>query len=260
MWEVEKQSKRLSDLHDMSIATPDEVRSPTEWRPAVLDRDQWREATYQCLDILRLAAMRMIGAASGREHPTVCHLHLAATMLFAPTQDIQEYAQGLVHSNITESQLASLRNNIHQWVTEDQRRARIAVVYAGVQFWHIRKYTAKAFYEPHAILVSTLVLWAYGTFNVTDGLDATISEPSFGDDGTPMPIAMNVDRPADSELMQLFISHGDRMLALMSGVGDLCGVHGPKRVLTEGVKLLETLDKWGCGEEARTSLEQLLQV
>ncbi|RAL58440.1 hypothetical protein DID88_005145 [Monilinia fructigena] len=46
-----------------------------------------------CLDILHWHANSVIGAASGMEHPTVLHLHLARVVLLTPFAKIDEIAQ-----------------------------------------------------------------------------------------------------------------------------------------------------------------------
>ncbi|KAA8568354.1 hypothetical protein EYC84_007390 [Monilinia fructicola] len=134
-----------------------------------------------------------------------------------------------------------------------------------------------AFYEARAVYLATLVLWAYGLFAVrgalraggadADGNGSRGDDMSRGrrneereggggggddDDGDDdddeaeeqfndfYPRSMQLDRPADDELVQLFVKRGQRMKALVMGVGNLCqrNGRGASRVLGEGRKLL----------------------
>lgn len=127
----------------------------------------------------------MIGAASGMEHPTVLHLHLARVFL-APLGYIVRFAQllssttscstlnsspnpNLLNEIISQNQrthLRTLRTHIQKWATQDQHKARLAVIHAAALFWHVRCFSIDGFYEAEAVFSASLVLWAYGFFAV----------------------------------------------------------------------------------------------
>ena len=67
-----------------------------------------------------------------------------------------------------------------------------------------------------------------------------------------------LDRPADDELVQQFIRHGDMMEARLSGVGDLFASKGPELVLREGSKLLHANERvYGISKRWETLLFRL---
>ena len=73
-------------------------------------------------------------------------------------------------------------------------------------------------------------------------------------------ISVPQDRPADDELVQLFVKRGSAMKANVMGVGNLCSAKGPGRVLVEGRKLLGGLKYWGYSRRAIRTLAALAQV
>lgn len=242
------------------------------WLPEIPAYAKWRNSTCDSLDILHWSANSVIGAASGMEHPTVAHLHLSRIILLTPINDIRNFATGLMNQqNRRQSiELEGLRRTVRRWATEDEHKARLAMIHAGVVFWHVRRYSANAFYEPHAVFLASLALWAYATFCGSSASDphtrgegtvtALPQSPEYAEDETSLPTSINLDRPADDELVQTFIRRGRKMLAMMSGVGDVCGAEGPSRVLGEGVKLLGTLGNWECSRWGMEMLRRLRAV
>lgn len=91
------------------------------------------------------------------------------------------------------------------------------------------------------MLLATLALWAYGTFVPQVYQTSKLRE----DTDALFPTAMQLDRPADDELVQLFVKRGAGMRANVTGVGDLCGEGGAGKVLREGRRLLVELGRWG---------------
>lgn len=154
-------------------------------------------------------------------------------------------------------------------------------MHSGCFFWHIRRYSRAAFYEPIAIFYATLALWAYGFYTPKATADSTgrmnqsnsclpiqgerdSSEGggcNSGSESLPTsasrlpldrrdPVFIYLDRPNDDEMVQLFVGSGHpaNMSALLSGVGDLCGPEGPARILREGRALLTAASKsWSSG-------------
>lgn len=101
-----------------------------------------------------------------REHTTVLHLHLARVVLLTPFQKIAQLAFSIAgeNHNHTTLDITAIRDHIHRWATQDQHKARLAMIHAGALFWHVRRFSADGFYEPASVFLATLAMWAYGTF------------------------------------------------------------------------------------------------
>jgi hypothetical protein len=306
-WEVESYFKQpltpwtptaeKQDISTISSSTP-------IWLPGIQTYAKWRNSACDCLDILHWHANSVIGAACGMEHPTVLHLHLARIILLTPYQKIVHLAM-LLTSDPTissesqhEQEISRIKQQIKRWVLEDQHKARLAMIHAGVLFWHVRHYSTDAFYEPSSVFLATLALWAYGTFaahtsplpvphpqtlsqpqsillNQTQNAEIPKSSPSTHTTTNPdpdpdpdadadadslFPTSMQLDRPADDELVQLFVKRGARMRANITGVGNLCSVKGPVKVLGEGRNLLAGLRTWGDRGRAVRVLGGLIEA
>lgn len=231
------------------------------WIPGVATYRQWRNETCDCLDILHWAANSVIGAAAGLEHPTVAHLHLSRVVLLTPLETIRRFAATIAgYEPYDVATVAKLRAALRQWTQADHYKARLAMIHAGVQFWHLRKFSVGAFYEPHAILLSSLALWAYGMFTDNDDINRRLAEVRHTEDESALPISISLDRPADDELVQIFVRRGSKMAPTISGIGDVCAVDGPQKVLLEGMKLLGGLTTWGAAEPAMRLLEALCEL
>lgn len=267
-WEVETYFKQPLTLwtptaEKQDISTID--RSTPVWLPGISTYAKWRNSACDCLDILHWHANSVIGAASGMEHPTVLHLHLARVILLTPFRQILQLAQ-LMTSELQASDevdIPSLRRHIQRWVIEDQHKARLAMIHAGVLFWHVRRFSTDAFYEPSSVLLATLALWAFGSFAPPSGPSPQMEgeSPQGEDDAESLfPTSMQLDRPADDELVQLFVKRGASMKANITGVGNLCSSKGPVRVLVEGRNLLAGLKTWGTGRQAIRTLSALIKI
>lgn len=269
-WEVENYFKQPLTLwtptaEKQDISTIE--RSTPVWLPGIPTYAKWRNSACDCLDILHWHANSVIGAASGMEHPTVLHLHLARVILLTPYRQILQLAQ-LMSSELQPSDeldITSLRKHIQRWVVEDQHKARLAMIHAGVLFWHVRRYSADGFYEPSSVLLATLALWAYGSFapptsGCTAPRDGESPQAEDDDAESLFPTSMQLDRPADDELVQLFVKRGASMRANITGVGNLCSSKGPVRVLVEGRNLLVGLKTWGYSRQALRTLGALIEV
>ena len=241
------------------------------WLPGDPSYFRFRNATCDCLDILHWRANSVTGAASGIEHPTLLHLHIARIVLLTPFRNICDLAYGLTkqHINSTansaDADLVRNREIVRRWAEDDQCKARLAMYHAGVLFWHVRLYSAKGFYEPPAVMLAALALWAFGTFTTKDIM---ATSPNGGnlmfiesaDDEASYPTSINIDRPADDEIVQMYIRRGDRMQAMIAGVGDIRSPLGPYRVLVEGAKLTSSLANWGCSRRVIKLLTTLAHV
>lgn len=232
--------------------------------PGIETYSKWRNSACDVLDILHWHANSVIGATSGMEHPTVLHLHLARVVLLTPIQTIVQLAQGIsaeASPNVIQD-ILELKKQVQRWAVEDQHKSRLAMIHAGVLFWHVRRYSVDAFYEPSSVFLATLALWAYGTFAIhiprknQEGDNPQESE----DSESLFPTSMQLDRPADDELVQLFVKRGASMKANITGVGNLCSAKGPVRVLTEGRRLLLGLKCWRYNQRAIWTLTALIRV
>lgn len=238
------------------------------WPPSVPLFNRWRNSACDCLDILHWSANATIGAASGMEHPTVLHLHLSRIVLLAPMTDIVRYAHYLIRSSKnfgclspsipSAAEADEHRRSIQRWAVQDEYKARLAAIHAGVVFWHVRLYSINAYYEPTTLAHASLLLWALSAFSPRKPVVTSSPRESPSLDICDIIL---IDRPTDDELVQQFVRQGNAMHANMTGVGDLFGLKGPRRVLAEGQKLLGSLRSWrGVTEHWLSVLARLEKV
>ncbi|KAL1845866.1 hypothetical protein Daus18300_014428 [Diaporthe australafricana] len=237
------------------------------WLPQIPLYNHWRNATCDCLDVLHWIANSDI-AKAGTENTTVLHLHFARIVLLAPYEPIRAMAELLVSEDVRDGNAAERFQGhcqqVQKWITDDQFKARLALVHCGIFFWHVRRYSTDAFYEPTKVFLVTLVVWAYGSLcppqQPNNNNNNNNSSSSLrGSSGRNRPrgeededwsndlddiSSIRLDRPCDDELVQLFIKRGRSMTATIMGVGSITAANGPLRMLREGRKLLSTLDRW----------------
>lgn len=304
VWEVARyQSDVLSDWLPTALSEPHHgitsEKSTTLSTSSVVSR--WTNGSCDCLDILHWSAKTSILQASGFEHPTILHLHLARLILLAPVSDLQELAKAELRRKTrsqSESHLYStiqgqdLQNSLHKWVAHDQYKARLAIIHAGSVFWYLRRYSCGAVIEPFASYLATLVIWAYSMSTSavklptslpplgceSQGVDAIRisrsseaschhqdviiqSQQPTSDDHTisnyynPLPLytpiagaleelenfgasLIQLDRPCDDEIVQLFVRFGEQITPYMARIGDIRCRDAPGKVLREGRQLL----------------------
>jgi hypothetical protein len=205
----------------------------------------------------------VIGASSGLEHPTVAHLHLARIILLTPIDDVQAFARSLAKGPEGGQEKHELTSRVRTWAQQDCFKARLSVIHAGVTFWHLRRFSVGAFYEPQAVVFAALTLWAFAIF--AERPPAIVTSP--GTPGTattafnnPLPVAINLDRPCDDELVQSFIQEGLRIPAMIGGVGEICSPLGPTRILEHAMDILQTFSSWGITMKASKFLSELSKV
>lgn len=157
------------------------------------------------------------------------------------------------------------------------------MIHAGVLFWHVRRFSANAFYEPAGVALATLALWAFSFANeVTKQNETRQRYPA--DQAQTQAQARNqdqeiiraddsssteedmltcniilIDRPTDDELVQRFVRKGHTMMANMDGVGDLYGPQGAVLVLQQGRRILQSL-RWGDRKRWINLFARLQQV
>jgi hypothetical protein len=262
--------------------------------------NSWRNAALDCIDVLHWAANSTIALQAGKEHPTVLHLHLSRTVLLAPLSRFQTLAKCIVSfaqdsaprtlDASSRKQIIGAERDILEWAQRDQCKARLAVLHSGCLFWHIRRYSCRAFYEPTAVYLATLTIWAYSSYAsrtngvnqdprtrsdinnegsatqmyMRDGAHSMDTARSWTpDDSEPAPNFIHLDRPNDDEMVQSFVRFGTStvMRANITGVGDIYSTEGPARVLREGRKILAAVSTaWGRTDRFTRVLEVLEQV
>lgn len=167
-----------------------------------------------------------------------------------------------------------------------QQKARLAVLHCGLFYWHIRRYSRDAWYEPVSVFLATLTLWAYSSYalrfpppgqeDIMDNMDGLRSGTNIhqggADMGTPgvslfkdqpRPICIQLDRPNDDEIAQLFVMSGrpSAMRAYITGVGDIYSPQGAVNILREGRRILGGVSSaWGHNKEYASLLEVLEQT
>lgn len=256
MWEVEKYlSNPLSHWEPTANrqASSDVLPTTPIWLPSIPTFTKWQNSACDCLDVLHWQANATIGQASGLEHPTVLHLHLARIVLLAPHAEITNLAKAMTSSaNRNSDEMLTNKRLIQRWAIQHQYKARLAIIHAGVVFWHVRRYSVDGFYEGPAVALAALTLWAFGTFSNKKALSRSTSrrpqqretrEDSEQSDDAACNIIL-LDRPADDEIVQQFIRNGHNMKAHVAG-SDLYASKGPERTLRQGCKLLASLRCWG---------------
>lgn len=263
-----------------------------------------RNAALDCVDVLHWAANGTIAQQAGAEHPTVLHLHLSRTIVLSPLGAIRNLADSIVSfiqnpppvmvDAARRKQVMDSEREVLEWAQRDQCKARLAVLHSGCLFWHIRRYSCRAFYEPISLFLATLTIWAYSSyasrataphqkapirrFEERDDptnphsfpiehlsqLEVTGSSPyAASDDEDTDPTFIHLDRPNDDEMVQAFVRLGTaaKMRANITGVGDIYSPNGPAKILKEGRKLLATLSTaWGRTDVYVNALEVLEQV
>lgn len=261
MWEVGDYFRRpLSFWNPTAKKQPRETAIPSGsvWLPGIPSYSKWRNSACDCLDILHWTANSSIARAAGLEHPTVLHLHASRLVLLTPFQEIRSLATSLALKKVrwTEHQRTIEWNYIWRWVKHDQYKARLAIIHAGTTLWHVRRYSTNAFHEPIAAFLAILTLWAYGYCHgqmmqkPRPHQTESRSDPSF----------IHLDRPCDDELVQLFVREGQNMKGNVTGVGDICAVSGPERVLRVGCETLAGLTSWGVSRKCIATLGGLAEV
>ena len=243
------------------------------WFPSIAMYNKWQNSACDCLDILHWQANATIGKASGYEHPTVLHLHIARIILLAPMKNIVMLARAMTRDEdaLQKTEIQKHRHIIQRWAVQGVFKARLAAIHAGVTLWHVRRYSTEAFYDSPAVALAALCLWAFARFSIkqraTNDKQSRASQGQAnqnvpGEDSSDEAACgiILLDRPTDDELVQEFIRRGHNMTAHITGVGDLYGPDGSLLVLTEGCKLLDSLKCWGVASRWSNLMHRLLLI
>ncbi|CZT48940.1 uncharacterized protein RSE6_09711 [Rhynchosporium secalis] len=271
-WEVARYHKDtlsnwIPSVPGTRAASPTTQDPITEWLPRNPIFSKWRNSACDCLDVLHWSANSYVAQRAGIEHPTILHLHLARLLLLTPVSTIQSLSSLILQNSRSNSvsqetlqaQYHEDRSEVLRWFIQDQYKARLALVHAGAIFWHVRRYSHDSMLEPFAVLLSTLVVWAYATSSQAidqqqrqglaktgnsrqdqGNLDLSRSQQSSKDsedDLVDLPF-INLDRLCDDELIQIYVLHGSRMKGFMAGIGDICKEGAVVKILREGARII----------------------
>ncbi|KIH87282.1 hypothetical protein SPBR_04603 [Sporothrix brasiliensis 5110] len=288
---VDRAADRAVDRSDAPLAASASASTATSVAPspppstdtasgdsdaAATTYSNWRNAACDCIDALHWAANSTIAQRAGREHTTVFHLHFSRVVLLTPYEAIQTLARYLASVGASPSQSASssapspspspsraqglaAERRVLAWAQQDEHKARLAVLHCGCLFWHVRRYSTNAWYEPVAVYMAALALWAYSSYarqgvrpsDGDDGDDQDDRPDNPGDnlsDDDQFPSFIHLDRPNDDEMVMLFVRSGrpSVMRAYISGIGDIGAPPAPVRILQEGAKVLAKVSMaWG---------------
>lgn len=202
---------------------------------------KWRNDALSCLDLFLHRAVQKVAENNGVEHSTIMFLHLARQIVLAPTTNFQAFATGMLTAQQPDSghhdarTFRNTREAVLKWITKDQFKARLTLVTAGKIFWHVRNYSRNSFLEPHAIFLSTLVLWSFCICIQLPEVVAALDE-SLVD--RPTVSFIHLDGPLEDELVQTFAERGHGMNVFVSDVGNLREPGAASKVLLQGIALL----------------------
>lgn len=218
----------------------------------------WKNTVSEWLEILHWNANNVVNAASGMEHPTILYLHLARIVLFSPFQRICDlaYAMTKEDTSITAQQMSELRATIHRWIAEDEQKARLATLHAGALFRHLQHFHTGGFYEPSAVLLATLTLWAYSAFTNVAPQQSLVSQRRYSET-QGLGLEIMLDGPINSELASMFVGEGRDMTPCLTSLGSIQGIGKPEKVLLEGSKLVADIGRWGSGRKVMRILNNL---
>ncbi|KAH6878064.1 hypothetical protein BKA58DRAFT_435777 [Alternaria rosae] len=212
-----------------------------DWLPTTRSSIKWRNSACDSLDVLHWPANSKVARHSGFEHHTILQLHLARLIILAPTSAIQRFASGSASNEVAlvdeedGHSFATARIQVLQWVIRDHCKARLCLVHCGALFWHVRRYSRSSLFEPYAIYIATLILWAFCVcMHLPEAIEAIASES----DEEPEPSFLHLDRPLDDELVQTYVRMGHKMSAYIANVGSLELEAAPVRIAKEGISIL----------------------
>lgn len=264
MWEVGDYFRRpLSFWNPTAKKQSRKTAIPTGsiWLPGIPSYSKWRNSACDCLDILHWTANSTMAQATGLEHPTV-HLHAARLLLLIPFREMRSFVTVLATEKLPwDKRHQPLEwQYILRWIEHDQYKARLSVIHAGAILWHIRHYSTHAFHEPFVVFTAVLTLWAYGSCDMHRSHKSSppIQTPHSAQlcDST----LIHLDEPCDDGLVQRFVREGHAMKGIITGVGDICGAHGPESLLRVGCEILRGLNAWSNSKDFLITLTSLADL
>lgn len=223
-----------------------------------------RNCACDCLDILHWDANATVARTRGWESAIIFHLHLARLLILVPIRHIQRLASP---QHLDNSGYKTSKDYVIQWARLDKYKARLSLVHAGALFWYTRRFSSRGLLEPFGVYAATLAIWAYSTYMHHTGREGTrtsagsVDQPQFdssvqqyepsystkrpqNDEGDvdSQPTVIQLDRPCDDEIVQLYVRLDSEMSARMAGVGIIGQPSSPLRILKQGIRLLDGLE------------------
>lgn len=251
-WEVGDYLRRpLSFWNPTARKQSQDAAIPTGsvWLPGIPTYSKWRNSACDCLDILDWTANGSISMAAGLETPVILHLHAARVILLAPFREIRSLATSLATGKLQWSQREEALEwqYIWRWIKHDQYKARLSIVHAGATLGHVRRHSTKAFHEPVTVFLAVLVLWAYSSCHAYNQTSSP-RYPTSRLQSLQEPSCIQLDRPCDDKLVQLFVREGHYMRGEMTGADDICANGASERVLRVGCEVLSSLTAWSVSK------------
>ncbi|KAH7148343.1 hypothetical protein EDB81DRAFT_856071 [Dactylonectria macrodidyma] len=238
------------------------------WPPSLPVLSGWRNSACDCLDILHWNANGTAARAGGWEHPTILFLHLSRLLLLVPISHVRSVVAAFSRMSRDgeerDPRTFEAWHHLCRWAVLDQFKARLSMVHAGALLWHIRRYSTNNFLEPFSIYVAALAIWAYSVSSRSAGnqvaqeaqsrspavpfteTNSTSPEtwdmltPNTAHDEEPELRVINLDRPCDDEIVQMYVRLGHKMVGQVRGVGDICNPAAPQKILQEAIRLLSS--------------------
>lgn len=254
---------------ELNICSPTEKQQPHSHRSpqvelAVQSVSKWRDSACDCLDILHWDANATVAHNRGWESATIFHLHLARLLILVPIHHIQRLAAPQ-HADYVGYK--SSKDYVVRWTRFDQYKARLSLVHAGALFWYTRRFSSRGLLESFGVYAATLTIWAYSTYmhhsrrqSVTTSsssvdqprVDSSAQqyEPSYimkrprnneRDNDSDLTV-IQLDRPCDDEIVQIYVRLGSKISARMAGVGIIGEPSSPLKILKQGIRLLDDLE------------------
>lgn len=265
MWEVGDYFRRpLSFWNPTAKKQSRDIAIPTGsvWLPGIPSYSKWRNSACDCLDILDWTARDTISQNAGLKSPTVLHLHAARVVLLAPFREIRSLATALTTGKLQWSQREEALEwqYIWRWIKHDQYKTRLSIVHAGTALWHVRRYSSSAFHEPVTVFLAVLILWAYASCHARHNQTSCPFDPASRLPPLPESSTIQLDRPRDDKLVQLFVREGHSMRADLTGIGDICAHEAPDKILRVGSEIMSSLTAWGISNRFVQILTRLADV
>ena len=200
-------------------------------------QDQWRSM----LD--KLAAHPIMANESSPMAATVRnHTYHVMLLVYAPLTELLAFAGAEVSSS-------DKKEVIHQkllaWIQDDNGRiVRRAILYASIIFNYIRTSSKSAFFEPFALLISTLTIWVYIQLKPTleTNVQPHIWRASISEREKQKTVRL--DKPKDEQMVQMWIEDGAGLRGHISDVGNIMGPGAGQRLLQVACRALLAMEAW----------------
>ncbi|PCG95982.1 Transcription factor [Penicillium occitanis (nom. inval.)] len=215
------------------------------WPPALPLVSKWRNSACDCLDILHWEANATVAHTRGWENPTIFHLHLARLLILVPIHHIQRLA---TPSKSDYAGYKTSKNHVVRWANLDQFKARLSLVHAGALFCTYIHQSGRQDDIMSATLDDSTPV--HSSVQQSELSRSTKMPQNDEDEGDSQSTVIQLDRPCDDEIIQMYIRFGPRISARMTGVGAICEASSPRRILKQGLRLLDGLEERESGSHA----------